>query len=106
MAEFKSYTTVLGESEDCFEEKKSRFIGTIVPVTTEEEALAYIAEKKTKYWDASHTVDGYVLREGGIRRHSAGGEPAGTAGGPILDGRIKTGLTAVVATGMSYSGGS
>lgn len=37
-------------------EKKSRFIATIRPVKTEEEALSFIAEMKKKYWDASTTV--------------------------------------------------
>ena len=44
-------------------EKKSRFIATIRPVKTEEEALSFIAEMKKKYWDASHNCSAYVIGE-------------------------------------------
>ena len=67
-------------------EKKSRFIATVRPVQTEEEALAFIEEMKKKYWDARHNCYAYVL--GGkseIQRFSDDGEPSGTAGKPILE---------------------
>ena len=51
------YKTVLREAEDDFVEKRSRFIGYAKPVSTEAEALAFIAEKRSKHWDASHNVD-------------------------------------------------
>ena len=67
-------------------EKKSRFIATVRPVETEEEALAFIEEMKKKYWDARHNC--YVYTVGQNREYtrcSDDGEPSGTAGRPMLD---------------------
>ncbi len=100
------YTTVLAVAEDSFVEKKSRFIAAIAPVCTEEEALAFIAERKHKYWDSSSTIYGYVLREGNIRRYSDGGEPQGTGGIPVTDVILKSGLTDVCVVVTRYFGGT
>ena len=62
------YTTVAASGEDAFVEKRSRFIGYCRPVQTEEEALAFIQEIRSKHWDATHNVYAYVLRENGIMR--------------------------------------
>ena len=48
----KPYKTILESAEDEFVEKKSRFIANLKPVESEEEATAFIAEMKKKYWDA------------------------------------------------------
>ena len=72
------YITVRQAGAAEFVERKSRFIGSCRPVETEEEALAFIAEKKSRYWDASHNVYAYILREGNIQRFSDDGEPQGT----------------------------
>lgn len=67
-------------------EKKSRFIATIRPVSSQEEALGFIEEMKKKYWDASHNCYAYSIGENPpIERCSDDGEPQGTAGRPILD---------------------
>lgn len=79
------YVTVEREAADEFIEKKSRFIGSCRPVQTEEEALDFIAKLKSQYWDASHNVYAYILREGNIARFSDDGEPQGTAGIPVID---------------------
>ena len=99
------YKTIRNAAEDEFVEKRSRFIGHALPVTTEEEALAFIAEMKSKYWDASHNVYAYILREGGIQRFSDDGEPQGTAGIPTLDVLRKEGLTDLVVVVTRYFGG-
>lgn len=66
-------------------EKKSRFIATIRPVETREEAEQFIAEMKKKYWDARHNCSAYVLGAGNETMHSSDdGEPGGTAGRPML----------------------
>lgn len=66
-------------------EKKSRFIATIRPVETREEAEQFIAEMKKKYWDARHNCSAYVLGAGNETMHSSDdGEPSGTAGRPML----------------------
>ena len=67
-------------------EKKSRFIATVVPVESEDEALAFIAAMKKKYWNASHNCSAFVVGENyEIQRCSDDGEPQGTAGRPMLD---------------------
>ena len=50
----EKYKTVYEGGEGEIVEKKSRFIATVRPVQTEEEALAFIEEMKKKYWDARH----------------------------------------------------
>lgn len=87
-------------------EKKSRFIATVRPVGSEEEALAFIEEMKKKYWDARHNC--YVYTVGKNREYtrlSDDGEPSGTAGRPMLDVLLGEELynTAVVVT--RYFGG-
>ncbi len=99
------YITVLEEGAAEFTEKKSRFIGTCRPVTTEEEALRFIAEMKKKYWDASHNVYAYILREGGVQRFSDDGEPQGTAGIPVIETMKKAGVTDAVLVATRYFGG-
>lgn len=100
-----AYRTIRQEAVDEFIERKSRFIGAIRPVTTEEEALAFIQEKKKKYWDATHNVYAYILRDGQIRRYSDDGEPQGTAGIPVLDVLQKEGVTDCVVVVTRYFGG-
>mgnify|MGYP003310451281 CR=1 FL=1 len=79
------YRTIKFEADDSFVERRSRFIGYAKPVTTNEEAVAFINEIKAKHWDATHNVYAYILRESGIKRYSDDGEPQGTAGIPVLD---------------------
>ncbi len=68
------------------EEKKSRFIANIAPVTTEEDAVAYINAMKKKYWDARHNCSAFIIgRNQELTRCSDDGEPSGTAGRPMLD---------------------
>ncbi len=93
-----------GESE--IVEKKSRFIATVRPVSSEEEAAAFIAEMKKKYWDAKHNCSAFVIGDHQeLTRCSDDGEPAQTAGRPMLDVLLREGIhnTAVVVT--RYFGG-
>jgi len=101
----KNYLTIAREAMDEFVEKKSRFMGFIKPVSTEEEALAFIREKQKKYWDATHNVYAYVLEGGNLCRFSDDGEPQGTAGIPVLDVLRKEGLTDCVVVVTRYFGG-
>ena len=71
-----------GEAE--FTEKRSRFIGRVWPLQSEEEALEHLKEIRSRHWDATHNVYAYILREGGIMRYSDDGEPQGTSGMPTL----------------------
>ena len=80
------YKTVYKGGEGEITEKKSRFIATVVPVHTEEEALKFIEAMKKKYWNATHNCFAYVIGEHDeLQRCSDDGEPGGTAGKPMLD---------------------
>ena len=59
------YKTVEKAADDFFIEKKSKFIGYVKPVTTQDEAVEFINQIKSKHWDATHNVYAYVLRENG-----------------------------------------
>lgn len=81
-----SYKILYGGGEAETEVKKSRFIATTRPVKSEEEAAAFIAEMRKKYWDASHNCSAFTIgRNHEITRCSDDGEPAQTAGRPMLD---------------------
>lgn len=67
-------------------EKKSRFIAHVIPVDTEEKAIAEIEKIKKQYWDARHNCYAFVIGiNNEIQRFSDDGEPQGTAGKPILE---------------------
>ncbi|MBR5094890.1 MAG: YigZ family protein [Oscillospiraceae bacterium] len=94
--------TGAGESE--YTEKRSRFLGHVRPVETEEEARAFIAEMKKTYYDARHNCWCYLLREG-PERYSDDGEPQGTAGIPMLEVFRREGVTNAVCVVTRYFGG-
>lgn len=99
------YRTIAKQAQDEFIEKRSRFIGYAKPVQTEAEATAFIAEIKSRHWDATHNVYAYVLREGQLQRYSDDGEPQGTAGIPVLDVLQKSHVTDTVLVVTRYFGG-
>ena len=93
--------------EDEIVEKKSRFIGQVFPVTTEEEAISLIEQTRKKYWDARHNCYAYILGEyGEITRCTDDGEPAGTAGRPILEVLQGEGIHDVLLIVTRYFGGT
>ena len=94
--------TAFGEDE--FVEKKSRFIGRIWPVETEEEALEKIQQMKKQHYDATHNCWAYILH-GGAVRFSDDGEPGGTAGMPMLQVLQREGLNNCVCVVTRYFGG-
>lgn len=99
------YKTVKQFNSDEYIVKRSRFIGYAKPVTTVKEANDFIAEIKSKHWDATHNVYAYILREGGVKRYSDDGEPQGTAGVPVLDVLEKEGLVDACVVVTRYFGG-
>lgn len=99
-----AYKTIAAPAEAEIVEKKSRFIGQIAPVATEEEALAFIAEVKATHRMARHNVYAYVLR-GGRVRYTDDGEPAKTAGMPTLEAIQHAGLEDVAVVVTRYFGG-
>ena len=101
----QDYKTVAREACDEFTEKRSRFIGYVKPVKTEEEAMAFIRRIRSEHWDARHNVYAYSLREGNVKRYSDDGEPSGTAGMPVLDVIVKNDVYDVCVVVTRYFGG-
>jgi uncharacterized YigZ family protein len=99
------YLTAAGYGEAEYEDKRSRFIGRVTPVSTEAEARAFIDRIRKEYADATHNVFAYVLREGNILRWSDDGEPGGTSGQPTLSVLQGAGLTDVCCVTTRYFGG-
>lgn len=88
-------------------EKKSRFIATVLPIDTEEEALQYIERIKKKYWDARHNCFAFVIGSNNeIQRFSDDGEPQGTAGKPILETLLNENLHNTLIVVTRYFGGT
>lgn len=85
-------------------EKKSRFLGLIVPVTTEAEARAQLDAVKKREYDARHNCWAYILHSG-QKRYSDDGEPQGTAGQPILNVLEREGVQDVLCVVTRYFGG-
>lgn len=87
--------------------KKSRFIATVSPAQTEEEAIEFIEGLKKKYWDAAHNCYAYVIgSKNPIMRYSDDGEPSQTAGKPMLDVLTNKELTNLVVVVTRYFGGT
>lgn len=100
------YRFIYKEGKGELVEKKSRFLAQIVPVATAEEAQAFVAEKKKEYWDARHNCYAYVVGEHQENtRCSDDGEPAGTAGRPMLDVLLRGGIHNAAAVVTRYFGG-
>ena len=103
----KSYNTVHTGGQGEIVEKKSRFIANVFPISTEEEAVTRIEEIRKKYWDARHNCWAYVLGiNPPVERLSDDGEPAGTAGKPILEVIRGRELTNVLVIVTRYFGGT
>lgn len=87
-----------------FVEKRSRFIGHLWPVSSEEEAQEHIRAVKKQYHDARHNCWCYLLGDN-ILRYSDDGEPQGTAGQPMLNVFQREGVTDVCCVVTRYFGG-
>ena len=102
----ESYVTILNYGKFEYEDRKSIFIGEAMPVSTEEEALAFIDSVKKHYPDARHHVYAYVLRQNSIMRFTDDREPQGTAGMPVLDVIRKNSCVDVAIVVVRYFGGT
>lgn len=103
----KEYLTVSNEATAELEEKRSRFIATVRPVTSEEEAHGFINSLKTRYWNASHNVYAYYLCGNNImQKFSDDGEPSGTAGLPVLEAMKKLEVQDAAVVVTRYFGGT
>ncbi|MDY2818675.1 MAG: YigZ family protein [Hominisplanchenecus sp.] len=103
----KEYKIVYRGGEGEIVEKKSRFIATVRPVESEEEASSFIAEMKKKYWNATHNCSAFVVGEHNeIQRSNDDGEPSGTAGHPMLDVLLGEGIHNAAVVVTRYFGGT
>ena len=104
MGGLTEYYIPTGPGEAEYVEKRSRFLGHVRPVESEEEARAFIAEVKKEHYDARHNCWCYIIR-GGAERYSDDGEPQGTAGIPMLEVLRRECVTNAVCVVTRYFGG-
>ena len=100
----KEYRVPTKDAEAEFVERRSRFIGHLFLTETEEEALARIKQMREKYWDATHNVYAYIIKDGATR-FSDDGEPGGTAGMPVLQVLQREEMYNVTCVVTRYFGG-
>ncbi|MGV0167901.1 IMPACT family protein [Furfurilactobacillus sp. WILCCON 0119] len=86
--------------------KKSRFIGNAAPITSEEDAQAFLTSVSDALPKANHHTFAYVIGDHDeITRQSDGGEPSGTAGSPLLNVITRLGLHNVIIVVTRFFGG-
>jgi len=98
------YYIPAGPGEAEFTEKRSRFLGHVRHVESEEQAKDFISQMKKCHYDARHNCWCYLLRSG-VERYSDDGEPQGTAGIPMLEVFRREGITDMVCVVTRYFGG-
>ncbi len=101
----QDYTTIRGTASAEIEEKRSRFIANVSFADTEQAALDFLASVRAQHRTARHNVYAYVLRDGNRTRYSDDGEPAKTAGLPVLEAIQHAGVTDCVVVVTRYFGG-
>jgi len=102
----EQYKLPLRKAEAGFVEKKSRFISHISPVSSEDEARAFLGSIRVKHREANHNVYAYRIRENNICRFSDDGEPSGTAGMPLLEPFLKQDIHDFCCVATRYFGGT
>lgn len=101
------YRTLAGPGRDELIIQKSRFLGFAAPCGSEEEALLFLRNIREKHRGATHYCYAYIIGENaGITRYSDNGEPAGTAGLPILDVLKNRSLVYCCAVVVRWFGGT
>lgn len=101
-----SYLTVARGGEAEIEAKRSRFLCTLARVEDEASARAVVDGLRRRHWDARHHCSAFVLGpDGALQRSSDDGEPAGTAGAPMLEVLRGRGVSDVVAVVTRWFGG-
>ncbi len=105
MSEQKLYVSVENTASAEIVEKKSRFIANVSHAETESEAVSFIEKIKKQHYSARHNVYAYILNDG-TKKYTDDGEPAKTAGLPILEMMEKQGITDIVCVVTRYFGGT
>lgn len=102
-----TYCTITSRERAEIVVKGSRFIGSVAPVRSKEEALGYIDDIRKEFYDATHNCFAYRLGAQGLNFRTADdGEPSGSAGKPILFVLQKFDISDVVAVVTRYYGGT
>ena len=103
-----TYLTVARDAEAETEVKRSRFLCTLVRIKDESEARAVIERLRKQHWDAGHHCTAFRIGPppSPVERSSDDGEPAGTAGAPMLDVLRGAGVSDVVAVVTRWFGGT
>ncbi|HEY3015585.1 MAG TPA: YigZ family protein, partial [Nocardioides sp.] len=100
------YLTIARDGEAEIEVKRSRFLCTLVRVEEEDAARAVVERLRKQHWDARHHCSAFVLGPGAeVQRSSDDGEPAGTAGAPMLEVLRGRDVSDVVAVVTRWFGG-
>ena len=100
----EAYLTPAGEGSSEYVEKKSRFLGRVFAVSSEDEARALLEAVKKEHYDARHNCWCYILKSG-QKRYSDDAEPQGTAGQPMLNVFEREGVVDVLCIVTRYFGG-
>ncbi len=102
-----AYKTIFQGGTGEYIMKKSKFIATVEPVQTEEDAVRIIEDIKKKYWDARHNCYAYIIgNKNPLMRFSDDGEPSQTAGKPMLDVLSSQELYNILVVVTRYFGGT
>jgi uncharacterized YigZ family protein len=102
-----SYLTIARDGRAEIEVKRSRFLCTLARVENESAARAVVDRMRKQHWDARHHCSAFVLGpDGALERSSDDGEPAGTAGAPMLDVLRGAVVSDVVAVVTRWFGGT
>ena len=107
------FTTLAGPAIAEIEVKRSRFLCELTPVgagddeVSEVAARAVVEAARKQHWDARHHCSAFVLGpQRQVRRSNDDGEPSGTAGAPMLEALVASGLSDVVAVVTRWFGGT
>ena len=100
----EDYLVPCGVGQAEYIEKKSRFLGGVYPVTSEQEAKEILERVRKQHYDARHNCWCYILKSG-QKRYSDDGEPQGTAGQPMLNVFEREGVVDVLCIVTRYFGG-
>jgi uncharacterized YigZ family protein len=102
-----SYLTIGRDGTAEIEERRSRFLCTVVRVSDEQGARTVVDQVRRRHWDAGHHCSALIVGpDRGIQSSSDAGEPSGTAGAPMLEVLRGRGLTDVVAVVSRWFGGT
>ena len=104
---FRGYICIRQQTQHELVIKKSRFLCSLIPVETEQQAADELAKIKKKHYNAAHNCSAMVIGpDSSFLRSSDDGEPQGTAGVPMLEVLKRSGVTNILAVVTRYFGGT